>query len=88
MVGAPVAWRSLLGDDLTVKERDWRDSSGEERCIVAVGASWRFAVPRRGRVEDAVGAALGGGLGAGRARRRGMMAWWSSCQVWCRYKCR
>lgn len=72
--GVPVAWRSLLGDDLTVNERDCRVSSAEERCIVAEGASWRLAVPRRGRVEDAVGA-LGGGLGAVRVRvrRRGIV---------------
>lgn len=67
-----MAWRSLLGDDLTVRERDCRVSSGEERWMVAEGASWRLAVPRRGRVEDAVGA-LGGGLGAARVRRRRMM---------------
>lgn len=68
-----MAWRILLGDDLTVKERDWRVSSGEERWMVAVGASWRPAVPRRGHVEEAVGA-LGEGLGAARVRRRGMVS--------------
>ena len=69
-----MAWRSLLGDDLTVSERDCRVSSGEERWIVAEGASLRPAVPRRGRVDEAVGT-LGGGLGAGRVRvrRRGMV---------------
>lgn len=70
-----MAWRSLLGDDLTVSERDWRVSSGEERWMEAAGASLRPAVPRRGRVDEAVGAAgaaLGGGLGGARVRRRGM----------------
>ena len=67
-----MACRSLLGDDLTVSERDCRVSSGDERWMTAEGASLRLAVPRRGRVEEAAGA-LGGGLGAGRARRRGIV---------------
>jgi hypothetical protein len=43
---------------------------------MAAAGDW-FAVPRRGRVEEAVGAALGAvrGAGGGRARRRGMLAW-------------
>jgi hypothetical protein len=40
--------------------------------MVAEGASLRPAVPRRGRVDVAVGA-LGAGLGAARVRRRGMV---------------
>lgn len=67
-----MAWRSLLEDDLTVRERDCRVSSGDDRWIVAEGASLRPAVPRRGRVDVAVGA-LGAGLGAVRVRRRGMV---------------
>jgi hypothetical protein len=44
---------------------------------MADAGDW-FAVPRRGRVEEAVWAALGAvrGAGGGRARRRGMLAWW------------
>jgi hypothetical protein len=49
---------------------------------VAAAGDW-FAVPRLGRVDDALGAALGAVRGAGgaRARRRGMLAEWGSC-VW------
>jgi hypothetical protein len=56
-----------------VRWMDWRVSSGEDRCIKAEAGDW-FAVPRRGRVEEAVGVALGAVRGAGgaRARRRGM----------------
>jgi hypothetical protein len=32
---------------------DWRVSSGEDRWIMADAGDW-FAVPRRGRVEEAV----------------------------------
>jgi hypothetical protein len=41
---------------------------------MAAAGDW-FVVPRRGRVEDAVGVALGAvrGAGGGRARRRGML---------------
>jgi hypothetical protein len=53
----PVACLILLGDDLTVRCIDWRVSSGEERCMTAAAGDW-FAVPRRGRVEEAVGVAL------------------------------
>lgn len=64
----------MLGDDLTVRCIDWRVSSGEERCMTAAAGDW-FAVPRRGRVEEAVGVALEGVRGAGgaRDRRRGMI---------------
>lgn len=43
--------------------------------MTAAAGDW-FAVPRRGRVDDAVGATLGAVRGAGgaRARRRGMVA--------------
>jgi hypothetical protein len=60
---------------LTVRWIDWRVSSGEERWITAEAGDW-FAVPRRGRVDEAVGVALGAvrGAGGGRARRRGMLA--------------
>lgn len=67
-----MAWRNLLGDDLTVKERDCLVSSGEERWMVAEGASLRPAVPRRGRVDVAVGT-LGAGSGAARVRSRRMV---------------
>ena len=65
----------MLGDDLTVRCIDWRVSSGEERCMTAAAGDW-FAVPRRGRVEEAVGVALEGVVRAGgaRERRRGMIA--------------
>lgn len=68
-----MACLSLPGEDLTVRWMDWRDCSGEERWMTAVAGDW-FAVPRRGRVEDAVGATLGAvrGAGAARDRRRGM----------------
>jgi hypothetical protein len=64
----------LLGDDLTVRCIDWRVSSGEERCMRAAAGDW-LAVPRRGRVEEAVGVALEAvrGAGAARVRRRGMV---------------
>jgi hypothetical protein len=47
--------------------------------MMAAAGDW-FAVPRLGRVDDAVGAALGAVRGAGgaRARRRGMLARWRS----------
>ena len=59
---------------MTVRCIDWRVSSGEERCMRAAAGDW-FAVPRRGRVEEAVGVALEGvrGAGAARDRRRGMI---------------
>ena len=64
---------------MTVRCIDWRVSSGEERCMTAAAGDW-FAVPRRGRVEEAVGVALEGVRGAGgaRDRRRGMIvaAYW------------
>lgn len=46
--------------------------------MMAAAGDW-FAVPRRGRVDEAVGAALGAvrGAGGGRARSRGMLASWT-----------
>jgi hypothetical protein len=42
--------------------------------MTAAAGDW-FVVPRRGRVEEAVGAVLGAGLGAARDRRRGIIAY-------------
>lgn len=44
--------------------------------MTAAAGDW-LAVPRRGRVEEAVGAlgAVRGAAGGGRARRRGMAGW-------------
>jgi hypothetical protein len=53
--------------------------------MTAAAGDW-FTVPRLGRVDDAVGAALGAVRGAGgaRARRRGMLAQGSSWVWWAR----
>ena len=44
--------------------------------MTALAADWLLAVPRLGRVDEAVGATLGavrGAAGAGRVRSRGML---------------
>jgi hypothetical protein len=67
-----VAFWSLLGEAFTVRCMDWRVSSGEERLMTAAGGGL-LAVPRLGRVEEAVGVALGA-VRFARDRSRGIAA--------------
>lgn len=74
-----VALRSLLGEAFTVRWIDCRFCSGEERSMTAAGGGW-LVVPRLGRVDEAVGAALGAvRLVRDRSRRGGMAAVCGGC---------